>query len=245
MGLIIGTSIGPTLGGYITDHLSWNRIFFVNIPVGIVAAILSTLFIKESEHKITAGKMDWAALALLVIFIGALQVILEKGESEDWFDTPYITVLTISFILAGVLFIWRQLTVEHPLLNIRLLKNNVFAVGTFFGFVQGIGLYASVFIVPVFRQNMLGYTAQQTGLLMLPGSLAAGFMMTVAAYILKNTKISPVLLAGIGFSLFIVFVYLLSGMNVNTNASDFSWPLIIRGVGLGLLFMPLLTIDRK
>lgn len=242
MGMIIGPSIGPTLGGYITDHLSWHWVFFINIPIGIIAAILSSVYIKESKHIMKTGKMDWLALSMLIIFIGALQVILEKGESEDWFETPYITVLTISSILAGIFFVWRQLTVEHPILNIRLLKNNQFAIGTFFGFIQGIGLYASVFIVPVFCQGMLGYTAQQTGWLMLPGSLAAGFMMPVVAVIMKKTKISPVVLAGVGFLLFIVFTWLLSGMNLNTNADAFFWPLILRGIGLGLLFMPLLTI---
>ncbi|MHB8259656.1 MAG: DHA2 family efflux MFS transporter permease subunit [Bacteroidia bacterium] len=242
MGMIVGPSIGPTLGGYITDNLSWHWVFFINIPVGIVAAILSTLYIKESTHKMKTGKMDWLALSLLIIFIGALQIILEKGESEDWFETPYITVLTISSILAGIIFIWRQLTVFHPILNLRLLKNNQFAIGTLFGFIQGIGLYASVFIIPVFCQSMLGYTAQQTGWLMLPGSLAAGVMMPVVAAIMKNTKISPVVLAGIGFTLFVVFVWLLSGMNLNTNADAFFWPLILRGVGLGLIFTPLLTL---
>jgi DHA2 family multidrug resistance protein len=242
MGVIIGPSIGPTLGGYITDHLSWHWIFFINIPIGIAAAILSAIYLKESAHKMKTGRMDWFALALLITFIGALQVILEKGESEDWFETPYITFLAISSILAGVIFIWRQLTVEHPILNVRLLKNRQFAIGTFFSFIQGVGLFASVFIIPVFCQSMLGYTAQDTGMLLLPGSLAAGVMMPIVAVIMKKTKISPVVLAGVGFSLFIIFVWSLAGMSLNTGASDFILPLILRGIGLGLIFIPLLTI---
>lgn len=242
MGVIIGPSIGPTLGGYITDHLSWQWVFFINIPIGIAAAILSAVYIKESKHVIKTGRMDWFALALLVITIGALQVILEKGESEDWFETPYITLLTISSIVAGILFVWRQLTVEHPILNLRLLKNNQFAMGTFFSFIQGIGLYASVFIIPIFCQQMLGYTSQQTGWLLLPGSLAAGLMMPIVATIMKKSRIPAAWLAGLGFSLFIVFVWDLSGMSLDTNANSFFWPLILRGVGLGFIFIPLLTI---
>lgn len=242
MGVIIGPSIGPTLGGYITDNFSWNWVFFINIPVGIVAAIMSILYVKESEHKTTTGKMDWLALIMLTVTIGALQVVLEKGESEDWFETRYITILTISTVIAGIIFFWRQLTVDHPILNIRLLKERQFAVGTFFAFIQGVGLYASVFVIPVFCQTMLGYNSQDTGNLLLPGSLAAGFMMPVVATIMKKTKISPVLLAGVGFALFVFFVWQLSGMSLSTGASDFFWPLILRGIGLGLLFIPLLTI---
>ncbi|TNE37200.1 DHA2 family efflux MFS transporter permease subunit [bacterium] len=242
MGVIIGPSIGPTLGGYITDHLSWHWIFYVNIPVGILAAILSILYVKDSKYKIKTGNMDWLALVLLILTIGSLQIILEKGQSEDWFQTKYITILAITSVLAGIYFVRRQLKVENPILNLRLLKNYQYTIGTLFGFVQGIGLYASIFIIPVFCQSMLGYTAQDTGLLMLPGSLAAGLMMPVVALIMKKTKISPIVLAGIGFLSFVLFVWLLSGMNLNTNADSFFWPLILRGVGLGLLFIPLLTI---
>jgi DHA2 family multidrug resistance protein len=242
VGMIVGPSIGPTLGGYITDNLSWHWIFFLNVPVGIVAAVLSFYFIKEPEHKGGTGNMDWFALSLLVVTIGSLQILLSKGQSEDWFESRYITIITISSIVAGIFFVWRQLSVSYPILNIRLLKNNQFAVGTVFSFIQGIGLYASVFIVPIFCQTLLGYTSQQTGWLMLPGSLAAGVMMPLVPVIIKKTGISLVLLAGIGFALFIVFVWQLSGMNLNTNANNFFWPLIIRGIGLGLLFVPLLTI---
>ena len=242
MGVIIGPSIGPTLGGYITDHFTWNWVFFINIPIGIVAAILSVLYVKESEHKLKTGKMDWLALFMLIVTIGALQVVLEKGESEDWFETRYITVLSISTVVAGIIFVWRQLTVDHPILNLRLLKNSQFAVGTFFSFVQGTGLYASVFVIPVFCQTMLGYNSQDTGNLLLPGSLAAGLMMPIVATIMKKTKISPVILAGIGLVLFIIFVWQLSHMSLSTGAHNFFWPLILRGAGLGLLFIPLLTI---
>ncbi|MFB6319125.1 DHA2 family efflux MFS transporter permease subunit [Saccharicrinis sp. FJH54] len=242
MGVIIGPSIGPTLGGYITDHLSWHWIFFINIPVGIVASILSILYVRDSEYRLKTGKMDWAALVLLILTIGSLQIILEKGQEKDWFQSNFITALTVISIFAGILFVFRQLKVENPILNLRLLKNRQYAIGTSFGFVQGIGLYASVFVIPIFCQSMLDYTAKDTGWLMLPGSLAAGVMMPVVATVMKKTKISPVVLAGIGFSSFVLFVWLLSGMNQNTGAGDFFWPLILRGVGLGLLFIPLLTI---
>ncbi len=242
LGVIIGPTIGPTLGGYITDHLSWHWVFFINVPFGIIAIILSMLFIKDYHDTIKAGKMDWMALCLLVASIASVQVVLEKGESEDWFDTPYITILTIVSLFAGVLFVWRQLTVKQPILNLRLLKYPRFAIGTFFGFVQGFGLYASVFIIPVFCQTLLGYTAEQTGWLLMPGSIATGIAMPIVGRMMKGGKISPVLLAGLGFTSFIVFIVMLSEMSLSTGADNFFLPLIIRGIGMGLLFIPLTTI---
>jgi len=242
LGVIIGPTIGPTLGGYITDHLSWHWVFFVNIPFGILATVLSLLYIKDPVEKMKTGKMDWFALSLLVCAIASIQIVLEKGESEDWFETTYIIVLSIMAVVSGILFIRRQLNVEHPILNIRLLKHSRFAIGTFFGFVQGFGLYSSVFIIPVFCQGMLGYTAQQTGWLMLPGGIATGIAMPIVGKILKGGKVSPVFLAAIGFSTFIIFVWTLSGMTLATGADAFFYPLIVRGVGMGLLFIPLTTI---
>lgn len=242
VGLIFGPSIGPTMGGYITENWSWNWIFFINIPVGILAAILSMMYVKNSKDRLHVGKLDWLALVLLVLTIAPLQILLEKGEEKDWFESRFITTMALTTLVSGVLFIYRQLKGENPILNLSLLKHKEYAVGSSFGLVQGIGLYASVFIIPVFCQNMLGYTATQTGLVMLPGGIAAGLMMPVVATIMKKTKISPIALAAVGFGSFIVCVGLLSGMNMDTKAGDFFWPLILRGVGLGFLFTPLLTI---
>lgn len=242
MGLIIGPSIGPTLGGYITDNLSWHWVFFLNVPVGIFATIMSFAFLKKNRHKSTSEKMDWFSLAMLMITIGGLQIVLSKGQSKDWFESRYITVLSISIVLAGFVFVWRQLRAFHPILNLRLLRNYQFAAGTFFSLIQGIGLYTSIFIIPIFCQSLLGYTSQQTGWIMLPGSLASGLIMPIVAIIMKKTKISPVALAGFGIIMFLIFIWQLSGMNLDSNTSAFFLPLTIRGIGLGFFFIPLLTI---
>lgn len=242
MSVVIGPAFGPTIGGYITDHLTWHWVFFINIPVGILAMILSILFIKEPPESINTGKMDWLAFCLLVTGIGSLQVVLENGQREDWFSSTYITVLAAAAVLGGLLFIWREVSVKTPILNLRLLRYKRFGVGAFFAFMRGFGQYGSIFIIPVFCQSLLGYTAEQTGLLLLPGSLTSGIMMPIVGRLMKKTRISPVLMAGFGFVVYIIFLVLLSDMSMATGPSDFIFPIILRGVAGGFLFIPLTTI---
>ncbi|MFD1141472.1 DHA2 family efflux MFS transporter permease subunit [Larkinella insperata] len=242
LGVIIGPTIGPTLGGYITDNLSWNWVFFINIPFGILATVLTFLFIKEPAEKIPAGRMDWLALILLTAGIGGLQIVLEKGESEDWFETRYIVVMSVMAVVGIIGFIWRELAVDNPVVDLRLLRKRRFAVGTLFNFILGFGLFASVFIIPVYCQNLLGFTASQTGWLLMPGALMSGAMMPVVGTLLRKNYISPVWYSALGFLLFFIFCYQLSGLSLDTGADSFFWPLIIRGIGMGFIFIPLTTI---
>jgi len=243
IGVIVGPAIGPTLGGYITDNLAWQWIFFINIPIGIIAAIFTLIFVKEPLEKMKASKMDWSALILLVAAIGSLQVVLEKGQSEDWFQTRYITVLAIVAAIGIIFFIWRELTVAQPMVNLRLFTNRSFTTGTLFNFVLGFGLYGTTLIVPIFCQGLLGFTAMQTGLILLPGSLATAAMMPVVGVLLRRKLVHPAVYAGIGLLLFFVFTISMGKMNPQVAPSDFFWPLIMRGFGMGLIFIPLTTIS--
>ena len=243
MGVIIGPAIGPTLGGYIVDNASWQWIFYINIPIGILATILTLMYVKEPPDKMSAGKMDWFALAMLVAAIGALQIVLEKGQSEDWFETRYITVLAVVAAATGILFVWRELSVKDPLVNLRLFANRPFTTGTLFNFVLGFGLYGTTLVVPIMCQNLLGFTAMQTGLLMLPGSLATAFMMPVVGVLMKRKIIHPAVYAGIGLLLFYIFSDHMGQLNTQIGSHDFFWPLIIRGLAMGLIFIPLTTIS--
>jgi DHA2 family multidrug resistance protein len=242
LGAVVGPTVGPTIGGFLIDHLEkWPFIFYVNIPVGAIAAFLVSVFVRESARSGKGQPIDWWGILFLAIGIGSLQIVLEKGESEDWFSTPYIAALTIVTILAIVSFVWRELSTDHPIVNFRILKNRSFAVGIFTSFSLGFALYGSVFIFPVFCQNLLGFTAQQTGLLLLPGGLATICMMPLVGIMLKKGVPAQILATG-GFILFFVFTWMLSNSTLQSGTGDFFWPLVIRGIGMAILFVPLTTL---
>lgn len=241
LGVVIGPTIGPTLGGFITDHWSWPWVFFINLPLGLIAVLLTLSYVKESLHAKKAGGVDWAGIVLLTIGVGSLQIVLEKGEGDDWFDSTYIIVLSILSVIAIVGFIWRELTTVHPVVDLRILKNRSLAIGMITTFILGFGLFGSVFIFPVFCQNILGFSAQQTGMLLIPGGLSTIFMMPFVGKMLQN-KFPPQIMATVGFILFFLFTFTLSNSNLSSGESDFYLPLILRGVGLSFLFVPLTTL---
>jgi MFS transporter, DHA2 family, multidrug resistance protein len=241
LGVVVGPTVGPTLGGWITDSYSWRWIFYVNLPIGVIAVLMALAFLPDPHETRKITKIDWWGILLLITGIGSLQVVLERGEAEDWFSTPYITILAVVSVAAIVLFIWRELASSNPVVDLHVLKDRSLAVGTFFTFILGFGLYASVFIFPVFAQNLLGFTAMQTGLILLPGSLATAFMMPVVGKLLQR-GVPPQLMNAMGFICFFLFTFMLSHSTLESGRGDFFWPLVWRGVGLGLLFVPLTTM---
>lgn len=241
LGAVVGPTVGPTIGGWITDNYSWPWIFYVNIPVGALALFLTYTFVRTTPRDGRGKPIDWWGIALLAIAVGSLQVILEKGESEDWFSKTYILVLTISSILGLLLFIWRELSTDHPIVNFAIMRHRSFAVGMVTSFVLGFGLYGSVFVFPVFCQSLLGFSAQQTGEILFPGGLCTIIMMPFIGKML-NKGIPAQFMATVGMFLFFVFTSMLSKSTLNSGTGDFFWPLVIRGVGMALLFVPLTTL---
>lgn len=241
LGVVVGPTLGPTLGGYITDNFNWPWIFYVNIPLGIIALLLTLEFISESVNRRVVGAVDWWGILFLTIGVGSLQVVLERGEGEDWFDTPYIVLLTVISVIGILSFIWRELTTEHPVVDLRILKNRSLAIGMFTTFILGFGLFGSVFIFPVFCQNLLGFSAQQTGMLLIPGGLSTILMMPFVGKMLQR-KVPPQIISTVGFIMFFLFTYTLSKANLSSGENDFYFPLILRGIGLSLLFVPLTAL---
>jgi DHA2 family multidrug resistance protein len=238
LGVVIGPTFGPTIGGFITDHYSWPWIFYINLPLGIIAALLSLTFISESVDRKIIDRVDWWGILLLIAGIGALQIVLERGQSEDWFDTSYITILSITSVIALVAFVYRELSIDHPVVDFRIMKDRSFSFGLVFSFILGFGLFASVFVFPILCQNLLGFTAQQTGQLMIPSGLVTIVVMPFVGNLLRK-NFPPQIMAVVGFAIFFIFTQMLSHSTLVSGESDFFWPLLMRGIGMGCLFVPL------
>jgi len=245
-GVVLGPTIGPAMGGYIVDNLSWQWIFYVNIPLGLIAIPLALKYITGKKNTAAPGEkkpVDWWGIALLSVGIGSLQLVLEQGEREDWFESTMIVTASVTAIFGILLFIWRELSCSHPIVNLRVLKNRSLASGTFLMFIIGYGLYASIFVYPIFVQSFLGFTATQTGMSLLPGALVSAFFMPLIGVALKKGVPAKILIPA-GFILFAIFTFRSGAvMSPDAGEHDFFWPLILRGIALGFVFAPLSTLS--
>ena len=240
LGVMVGPTIGPTLGGWLVDNYGWPWIFYINIPVGIVAASMIAAYVHDPEGRAKPPVIDYQGIILLALSVGAIQYVLEHGQREDWFDSRFITTLTVIGVVGGIALLWRELTAEHPVIDFRVLKHRQMWVGTLLGVVMGVGLYAMSFTLPVFLQNDLHMTAEQTGFVLLPGAIATALSMAVVGRL--TNKFDPRILITIGALIFAAAAWKLSLITGQSGKDDFFWPLILRGTGLGLMFVPLTTI---
>ena len=245
LGVIIGPTLGPPLGGYIVEHFSWPLIFYINIPIGVIAALLTLQFVRSPKYgeKSTVRDIDWLGIGLLALTVGSLQYVLEKGQDDDWFSSNIIIVLAVAAVLGLYFFIWRELTYKKPIVDLRVLKNGNLRVGTILSFIMGFGLYGSTFIIPLYTQSILGWTAEQAGMLMVPAALTTAVMMPVIGTLLQK-GVPQQYLVGAGFILFSIFTFWgYAILTPDTNADNFFWMLIVRGIGMGMLFIPITTLS--
>jgi DHA2 family multidrug resistance protein len=244
LGVIIGPTLGPPLGGYIVDHYSWPYIFYINIPIGIVATLLTLQFIKSPrfKEKTLRKHIDFLGIALLAVAVGSLQYVLEKGHDDDWFNDSIITTLAVTSVLGFFFFIWRELTYKNPIVELRVLKNGNLRVGTIMSFLLGFGLYGSTFIIPLYTQTTLGWTAQQAGMLLIPSGIATAFMMPLIGRLLQSGVKQQYLVAGGLITFFLYSLWAYKILTPDTGADAFWWLLLVRGMGLGLLFIPITTL---
>ena len=245
MGVIIGPTLGPPLGGYITYHVGWPYIFYINIPLGIIAALLTLQFVKSPKYaeKSVAKDIDWIGIALLAIFVGCLQYVLEKGHEEDWFNSSTITILAVLSGLGGFFFIWRETIFRNPVVNLKVLSNGNLRIGTVMSFILGFGLYGSTFIIPLYTQSILGWTPTQAGMLFVPAALTTAFMMPFIGQLLQRGARQQYL---VSLGLLSFFFFCFWGYKVltpDTGKEAFFWPLILRGVAMGMLFIPITMLS--
>ncbi len=240
LGVMVGPTLGPTLGGYLTDRYSWPWIFFVNIPIGIVAATMVVAYVHDSIHHVKSKTIDYIGIALLAMSITALQYLLEHGEREDWFDSRLIVTLAVIFVVGAGLLVWREMVIEEPVIDFRVLRHRGMTVGTVIGVFFGVGLLGSVFVLPIFLQGMLHMTAWQTGMVILPGAITTAVSMAIVGRM--SNRVEPRYFIVVGISLFATSMWKLSQITATAGAVDFFWPLVLRGLGLGMMFVPLTNL---
>jgi len=241
VGIILGPTFGPVMGGYITDHMSWHWIFFVNIPIGAVAAVLSWTFVTDLAGVTKPDKIDWWGIAFLVVGIGSLQFILEEGGMKDWFESKEI-VFFFTLAVAGIIaFVIRELSFDYAAVNLRLYKSFNLAMGNIMNMIVGLVINGSVFIFPLFTQVSLGWTATQTGAFMIPGSIATAVGMTLVSRLL-NKGANPKMVILTGLAMMSSFLILMSFSSPDSSESNFYWPFILRGIGAAFMMMPVLTL---
>ena len=236
--VIAGPTIGPTLGGYLVTNVGWRWIFFVNVPVGIAAVFLTTWALpRDVRSSEAAAPIDWTAIALLAVGVGALQTFLEQGNDDDWFESNFIVALAVAAVVGLALFVARELRSEHPVVDLRVLRYRSLWAGSLLSVVVGMALYGALFAIPIFASTMLHYTSQQVGLLLLPGALTSAFVMPISAKLAN--RFDPRILLVVGAAILTAALVMLVRLSPQTSGEDLFWPLVVRAFGTVLMFLPL------
>lgn len=249
MAVVLGPAFGPTLGGYIVDNYSWPWIFFINIPIGLLSLVMVTRFVHEPEDVSAANRamaetqkknMDWLGIALLFVGLGTLQYVLEEGNRNDWFNSVEITSLAFLSVVALTALVIRELSAPVPAADFSLFRDVIFLSGTLVGSVMFAMLMAVTFLLPLFMQLMLGYTATQAGLAMMPRSLSMIVFMPIIGRIYN--KVSPRVVIAFGICLFAVTAWMMGHYTLATSVRQVVFALILQGLAFSCLFIPLTTL---
>ena len=242
LGVVIAPIIGPMLGGWITDNLSWRWAFYINLPIGLISLVMTALFIFDPEYirKQQAGSIDYWGLGLIIVALGALQIVLDKGEREDWFSSAFIVRLAVVSAVALILLIYRELKTEHPVVDLRLFKERNYAAGVTIMFFFGFVLYGSIMLLPLFLQTLMGYDATLAGTSLAWGGVGSLLIMPIVGRL--TTVVDSRWLVGVGLVINAVSVYLMSLFNTQVDFATATWPRFVQGFGLGTTFVSLTTL---
>ncbi|MFY9705100.1 MAG: DHA2 family efflux MFS transporter permease subunit, partial [Desulfobacterales bacterium] len=240
LGVVLGPAIGPSLGGWLTTNYSWPWIFYVNVPVGVINLMLVSRYIKDPPYLIReTGRIDFIGVGLLAVGLGCLQIMLEKGEQKQWFSSDFIKYLAVAAAFGLALFVWHELTTRKPAVNLRILKDVNFTGGTLIGGILGAGLYGTLFLMPLFLEQLLGYPALDAGLALMPRSLAMALFMPITGRLYN--RIGARLLVGVGLAVSAFSFWQLSRLSLDVGFWDIVLPQFIQGIGFGMIFVALST----
>jgi DHA2 family multidrug resistance protein len=246
MAIVVAPAIGPSLGGWITDNFNWHWIFFINVPIGLISLYLTNRVVHDppyliAEHKRRRGNTDYMGITTIVIGIGLLQYVLDKGEELDWLDSNAIrAALTVSLIALAAL-VWREWTHRNPIIDLRMLRLRNFGSATLFNFTLGVVLNGSMILIPQFLQLQLGYTAEQAGWALSPAGFALALLMPVAGIL--SMKFDPRKVIALGFLLTSVSMFWMMRISPDVDFATVVWMRIFQVVGIPLIFIPISTLS--
>jgi DHA2 family multidrug resistance protein len=239
--VVVAPIIGPTLGGWITDNYSWRWIFYINVPVGILAIFLAVWLVEDPPYikRNLEAKIDFIGFGLLALWLATLQIVLDKGQEADWFAADWICWFTVISAAAFISFVIWEFRVEHPLVNLRILASRNFRTGLMLMTVVGLILYGTTAELPLFLQTLMGYPALQSGLAMSPRGAGAFVMTFVVGRLFGKVPLRVLLF--IGFSLLSTSVFMLSRINLQVSMASVVFPLVLNGMAMSFIFVPLTT----
>src|SRR5437763_6035807 len=241
LGIVVAPILGPVLGGWLTDNYSWRWVFYINIPVGIASIVMTKLYIFDPPYlRQESRKVDYWGIGMLAVGIGALQIVLDKGQEEDWFSSHLITMLAILSAVTLIVLVIHELTTDDPVVDLRVFRERSYAVGVFLMTMVGFVLYGSMVMLPVMLQTVFGYPPLQAGIAMAPRGIGSFFMMPVVGMMTGRFDARKLLTAGL-FAGGITLIWL-STLNLQAGYWDIFWPQLAQGAGMALLFVPLTTV---
>jgi DHA2 family multidrug resistance protein len=239
MGVVMAPILGPVLGGWVTDHLTWRWIFYINLPVGVLAVLLILFLIQDPSYiRRKLFRIDRWGLFFLTVGLGALQIVLDKGQRDDWFSARFILYSTVISASSLVAFVIVELRTSHPVVDLRAFRHRSFAAGCTIMFAGFLALFGTLVLLPLYVQDLMNYTALWAGLVLGPGGLASFLVMPVAGVLMRK-GVNPRTLLALGLMIMAYSMWLMSAFNLYASFFSISWPRVVMGFGIGLFFVPL------
>jgi len=242
MGVVLAPAIGPILGGWLTDHYGWEWIFFINVPIGVLGIFLINIIVKDPPYlRRGLRRIDWMGIALLSATLTMSQIVLERGEEKNWFESSWIVAGAMIALIALIVLIFWELRTHEPVVEVRLLRNVPLSVGSLIVMIFGIGLFGTTFLLPQFTQELLGYTAYDSGLVLFPRAFSLFLFMPLVGWLYKRLNIR--LMVGFGLTAIIYSYFLLANISLQASFSTLTPMLLIMGIGMPFVFVTLTTVS--